>query len=289
MKNNEITFSEGEGQIPAASAIITDLPAPLFDLNGRRIPPKGLQAKVCDPSRTFYLEQPSLDYAARYCRFDQTGLVPFISAADFEGRAKQLLNKLRENELTANLRFSVHLPIIIPPIVTPPEQVGDYGEMLEEFLLAAEKSCRNEFPERGFNNMCKGNLAGQVTIVPGSRHEQLIAGLASGAVVGIYFPNSLQKFSVDAQREQMETLPEGFLLSGGIDTAMGWVMYPDILARDSNTLFGDCSALQGQSSDSSFRFRATNTDTYFDRRRADLDYAYVSSSGGLLFVGHACR
>lgn len=278
---------EGEGQIPTVSAVITELPAPLFDSSGRRIPPKGLQAAVCDPNRSFRLKQPTyLRLAVRYCRFEGTGMVPFLSVAEFEGRGKDLLKQLYENKLTANLLSGVHLPIIVPHIVTPPEQVGDYGEMLEEFVLAAEKSYRRQYSDRSFTNYRKGELAKQTAIVPGSRHEQLIARMASGTVVGIYFPNALLGFSVDAQREQMATLPEGFLLAGGIDTAMGWVMYPDILARDNNTPYYDCSALQWRSSDYSLCFRGDGDGANFSEG-GYLKDAFDRYSGGLLFIGPA--
>ena len=50
------------------------------------------------------------------------------------------------------------------------------------------------------------------------------------STVGIYFPNPLQGFSVDAGWEQMATLPEGFILSG-IDIIIAMIMYPDILTQ----------------------------------------------------------
>ncbi|MEK9180733.1 MAG: hypothetical protein AAB871_00690 [Patescibacteria group bacterium] len=270
----------GEEPAPLMSAVITELPAPLFDSHGRRIPPKGLLAKVCVPNRGFHIEQPTtIDYAARYRRFEDTGLTAFLSVEEFEGRAEQLLEQLREDKLLASVLNGVYLPIIVPKTV-----IGDYGKSLEEFVLAAKQSYRGQYPYWGFTNHRKGELAKQITIVPGCRHEQLVAAIAESTVVGIYFPNPLQGFSVDAQRGQMATLPESFQLSGGIDTSMAWVMYPDVLARDANIPYYDCSALQGLSFAYSLYFGADDALAYFDSR-GNLDDACDIYSGGLLFVG----
>jgi len=252
---------------------------PLFDKNGRRIPPRGLVANVCDPNREFALVQPEIDYSAWLERFDGTGLSTFISGADFEARAKELLQALGQNEQTKNLLKGVHLPVVIPHT-----QVADLGQTIEEFVAAAGKSYSRQFPDRSFKNYRQGELAGQVTIVDGSRYERLIDDIAESSVVSIYFPNPLQGFSVDAQREQMATLPESFILSGPLDTAMGWIMHTNVLARDYQTPVYDCSAVQWQSSEDSLCFKACDDGAYFGLR-ADLADAYDGYSGGLLFIG----
>src|SRR5690606_31531613 len=87
---------------------------PLFDKNGRRIPPAGLVAAVTDANRKYRLDQPTIDYGQRLARFDGTGLVSFISGAEFEVRSNALLTQLRESEQGAKLLNGVYLPVVIP-------------------------------------------------------------------------------------------------------------------------------------------------------------------------------
>ena len=251
----------------------------LFDRHGRRIPPRGLVAAVCDPNRYFRLDQPSLDYANRLARLEQAGLPAGISAAEFEARASALLSSIGENKWIKNLLNGVYLPVIIPQM-----NISDLGAVTEQLVSAAEKSYLSQFPNRSFTNHRKGELAGQATIVSGSRYEQLLACLDKGAVVGIYFPACLQGFSVDAQREQMLSLPENFILSGSVESAIAWGMYPDILGRDFHTPGYDCSAVQWRSSDYSLSFGAYDVNAGFGLR-ASLGYASDYFSGGLLLLG----
>ena len=132
------------------------------------------------------------------------------------------------------------------------------------------------------NNYRKGDLGGKVSVVDGSRHDQLISRMKEGLVIGLHFPNPLQGFSINASREQMSTLPEGFILSG-MDTPIAMVMYPDILARDWDTP-GLNLALQWQSAGYSLYFWACGGSLGFGRT-AGLAGASGSYSGGLLFLG----
>jgi len=275
-QENAEAILRGEKDVTLVDAIMS-----LFDKNGRRIPPRMLNSAVCDRDGNFYLRQPDeLDLKERLDRFDGAGLNPCITLQEFSDSTKGLLRKIRENERIANLLKGVYLPIIIPYTAT-----ADYGRMLDTlFIPAVANSYRRQFANRNFIHYRKGDLEGKVTIVPGSRHEQLVERIAKGSVVGIYFPNPLQGFSVDAQREQMSSTPEGLLLSGAIDTSMGWLMYPDILARDNNTPVYDCSANQWHSPTSSLHFEAYDGNANF-AGRADLSHASSSYSGGLLFVG----
>lgn len=254
-----------------------------FDKHGRRIPPSGLQSPVVDANRNFRLSQPKLDYGqliARATELLQQG--PIMSAADFETRALAIMGHVKTNPQLANLLKGVHLPIVLPQMAVP-----DYGKVLEEiFLTAVKKAYTAVFPDRLFNNYRKNDLAGKVTIVPDTRHEQLIAQMSQGAVVGIYFPTALQGYSITASREQMVFLSENIILSGGLDMAMSMVMYPEVLARDFHTPGLDMAALQWSSADCSLYFEASGSDLYFSHRSLGAD---GNSSGGLLLLGPACR
>lgn len=149
-------------------------------------------------------------------------------------------------------------------------------------LLAVNHSYKQEFPDRKFNNLRQGTLAGQVNMVDVSRHKQLIERAKKKPVVGLYFPNPLQGFSVDASREQMNDLPEGFYLSG-LDTVIAMIMYPDILARDVKIPGLYLTALQYKSPEYYLYFKANDDKLSFGA----TDYLSVaggSYSGGLSFL-----
>jgi len=257
----------------------------LFDKTGRRISPKGLQNAVCDPDKNFRLIQPEFktmyDYEQRLIRFRRMFSGP-LSEAYFEDRIKKLIIEIKSNRFLVNLLNGVYLPILMPKIET---KDFDYGTTLEQiFLPAVEKAYKKQFPNRSFYNYRKGQLANQVSIIQCSRHEILVEKMKQGIVYGIYFPNPLQGFSVLAACEQMSTLPESLILSGGFDSSVAQVMYPDILARDLKTLGYDLSALCWRSSGCSLFFRAC-VDRLGFCSGAFLGVAGGGSSSGLLFLG----
>lgn len=279
-EKNALALLHGEKILVAEekSVCIKEAILPLFDKHGRRIPPcGGLVANVCDPNRSFHLIQPEIDYRARLAQLEATGLAALISAAEFEARARELLQMLAESEPLKNLLKGVHLPVVIPQT-----EVADIGRTTEEFVTMAGKSYCRQFPKRSFTNYRAGGLEGEVSLMENSRYERLVEGIAKSSIVGICFPNPLQGFSVDAQREQMATLPESLLLSGPLDTAVAWIMYPDVLARDYNTPGYDCSAVQWQSAEGSLDFGAYDDCADFGYG-AGLSGARGTDSGGLLF------
>jgi len=254
----------------------------LFDKHSRRIP-KNLQANVRDADRKFQLDQPKLDeevdFANRIMRLHgYLGVDTGITAEQFKSETERLLAIIQDNPQIANIVNNVWLPVILPQLTT-----DDLGTVLEQYLEAVDKSYTKTFGDRKFYNYRKGTLANEVSVVDGSRHDKLISRMKQGPVIGIHFPNPLQGFSINASREQMSTLLEGFTLSG-MDTFVAMMMYPDILARDYNTPGLDMAALSWQSVGYSFFFK-----TYDDRLDFDytdnLTYTDDDYSGGLLFLG----
>ncbi|MBD3282397.1 MAG: hypothetical protein GF387_02195 [Candidatus Portnoybacteria bacterium] len=259
-----------------------DIVKTLFDKHGRRIP-KNLQAYVCDASRDFRLNQPKLDeevdFANRITRLHgclsiNTG----VTAEQLKAETERLLAMIRENSQIANIANGVCLPVVLPKLVT-----NDLGVELELYLAGVNNSYAKTFGDRKFYNHRKDTLANEVSVADGSRHEQLVSRMKEVPVIGLHFPNPLQGFSINADREQMSTLPEGFILSG-MDTLIAMAMYPDILARDWNTPGLDMAALQWQSAGCSLYFGARGGELGFARTDG-LAIALDSSSGGLLFLG----
>ena len=255
---------------------------PLFDKCGRRIP-EGLQANVCDANRDFRLDQPKLDeevdFANRITRLHGCLIIDTeVTAEQLKTEAERLLAIIRENFQTANIANGVCLPVVLPKLVT-----DDLGDELELYLAGVNSSYAKTFGDRTFHNHRKDTLANQVNVVDGSRHDQLISRMKESPVIGLHFPSPLQGFSINANREQMSTLPEGFILSG-MDTPIAMAMYPDILACDYNTPGLDLAALQWQSADYSLCFKAYDVLLDFSSTGA-LAYADGNYSGGLLFLG----
>ena len=254
----------------------------LFDKHGRRIP-EGLQANVCDANRNFRLDQPKLDeevnFANRILRLHGClSIDTEVTAEQIKAETERLLALIRENSQIANIANGVCLPVVMPKLVT-----DDLGAELELYLAGANNSYIKTFGDRTFYNYCGGTLANEVSVVPGSRHDQLISRMKEGPVIGLHFPNPLQGFSIHADSEQMSTLPEGFILSG-MDTPIAMVMYPDILARDWNTPGLDMAALQWRSAGCSLYFWAYDGELDFGSA-GDLADASAHYSGSLLFLG----
>lgn len=108
----------------------------LFDKNGRRIPPKGLQDNVCDSNTDFYLNQPQINYADRLVRFQEAFHPGPMSVPDFWRKTKELICEIKNNKLLTNLLNGPHLPIILPQIEA---KNFDYGTTLENMFLSAVK------------------------------------------------------------------------------------------------------------------------------------------------------
>lgn len=266
---------------------VADVIRKFFDKNGRSIP-ENLEASVCNPNSEYKLAQPEVlvngCMAASFERVEKflgdylgRGM---ISYPDYQTQVNALVEKLKADEATANLLKGVWLPIVIPQTT-----FEDYGECLETvFLPGVENSYKDQYPKRTFTNYRKGELVGNVSIVEGSRHDRLVSQIAEAPVVGIYFPNPMQGFSVNAQREFAQTLPESFLLSGGFDTATAMIMYPSVLAESNKTPGYDCAAMQYKAAGQSLGFGASGAWLGFGGEDG-LGGACGGFSGGLLFVG----
>jgi len=264
------------------TVIVQDAIKVLFDKNGRRIP-DGLSANVCDADRNFWLNQPKLetedDYANRITRLHTSlGINTGITVIQLREETERLLGLIRDNSQIANIVKGVWLPVVLPQLTS-----DDLGTALEQYLEGVSRSYVETFNDRTFYNYREGTLAGEVGIVDGSRHDQLIERMKQGPVIGLHFPNPLRGFSIYAQREQMSTLPEEFILSG-LDTVIAMMMYLDVLARDWHTPGSDLAAVSWQAADDSLCFGAGDDLLSFGGR-VYLAFARGCSSGGLLFLG----
>jgi hypothetical protein len=279
----ELRFSITEKAVRIVAAV-----QKLFDKNGRRIKPKGLSSEICDPDKDLYINQPTIDYQERFCfGFSDTGLDPGMSLEDFSDRSGKLLNRLQCSEELKSLLNGPYFPIIIPKF-----DFSNLGGIMKEFVEAIRKSYEKNIllklrERRPFKNHCEGELQGMLTVAYGSRYERLLKWIKKESVVGIYFPNVFQGYSVNAQREQMITLPKGLVLSGPLDVGMAFAMYPDVLGRDWDTPRHTCAAVEwhGGIFDSGYlSFCGGGSDACLSKSGTS-SCSDSRNSGGLLFVG----
>ena len=203
---------------------------------------------------------------------------PLGSATDFKKRTEMLLSMIRGDERVANILNGVHIPIFLPKC-----EIGDYGLFIDELVLpAVKKSYETTFTNRSFVNKFSNKMYGQLSIARESRQEQLIGKMATEKVYGILFPVALQGFSISAAREQMTLLPEGFVLSGVLDSCIAMIEYPDVLARDNNVPTLVCAGTTWQGN-LSLCFHPSDKALNFCV--ADEAFAIGSFSPGLLYIG----
>ncbi len=263
----------------------------LFDKTGRGIPQEGMSGKVVNEDKTFGLQQPPADYVKRLLRLQEFFPLGtrFVTAEEFTTRSEAIIAKLGADDLMRSILKRAHLPIALPHL--PGLEKQDYGKTLEEVFLFAVKGsyeqyfANSEEPEKSCtfnNNNNAGELESKVTVVDGSRHDQLIAAMGSGPVVALYFPNPLQGFSITAAREFIALLSPEFLLTGGLDIATAMTAYPDVLARDFQTPGLDMAALQWRSPGYSLVFKARAGSLVFGGR---VLVAHGDCSAGLLVLG----
>ncbi len=267
---------------------VTHRPESLFDDKGFRIPPQGIKGEIGDIDIEYDVFEPMLRYVDRCERLQNAGFCnALFQHEDFEVQTRRLIVKVKSESCVRKILKGVCLPLFIPRMV-----VEEYGVTLNRLVRVVKVAYDGEYPHRVVTKayVIMGDLEGQLSVVPESRHDQLLERVSQGYVSALYFPQPLQGYSVHAQREQMSSLPEGFLLAGGIDMAIAWIMYPDVVARDERTPRYDSAALsvrplsgRGDEQDSLY-FWTCGFKAHVSRGRV-ISSAYPGYSGGLLYIG----
>lgn len=261
---------------------LRDPSSKLADQTGRCIPLMNMRDDVFESNTDFHIVQTEINYTAILARLQQFFApgMRLVSAEEFENCSTNLIGQIQQNKQVRNLLKGAHLPICIPKL-----EIDDYGQVIETiFLNAVKRSYEAWFPGRTFFNYRAGTLTGQVGIAVESRHQLLVSTMSEKPVVGIYFPNPLQGFSVLGDRQMIDAFPDGFLLGGVIDIATAIIAKPDMLARDYNTPGLDCAANTWRSPGFSLHFRTYDYEIElgFDRKNLHPHNHY---SGSILFVG----
>ena len=219
--------------VPARLILNADNELDYFNAFGRRIPTAKSRVFGSDFNSYYRLNQPVCDYAAILKRGLDCDLAPqTLGPESFTDAANSLAELIRANPNYANLFKGVHVPFVIGGR----GPLGDLGRNLEEELLpCVGKAFGAEFPESHFKAVLQGNskLAASVTLDPRSNYGEFLRVAENQCVVGWYFPQALQEFDIESQRQQMEDLPSlpgtGVCLSGGIDICASLVGSPSLL------------------------------------------------------------
>ena len=251
-----------------------------FDKNGRRITNglKGTGCAFCDPNKDIYHVQPPFEHTQRLLYFHHALGLTHMTVEHFMEETERLLGLIRDDYEISNIIKGVHLPVVFPKM-----EINDIGQVIEQWLVGVKKNYQMIFKDREFFNILEGHLNNSIFLLPETRHGLLIERMKEGPIVGIYFPNAMQGFSIDAARRQMYDLPKSLILSG-LDTIIGMIMYPDILARDNNVPRLDLSAFSHQGKPEVPFFVPEKVCLDFGSH-GNLNGTSGHTSSGLLFLG----
>lgn len=207
-----------------------------FDNYGRRIPRDGMRVFGETPSQYYKLEQFELDLESIFNRSREQNLFTNeIDIAAFDKKISNIILKISNDINYANLLNGVYVPFIYKR-----EAKGaDLGaELVDIILPKLQKSFINKFPESHFKAILQSQkkLEGNIKIDKNSRYQNFVSLSEVKPVIGLYFPQALQEFDVESQRNQMTFLPEltdlNICLSGGMDVCAALIGTPNLLISE---------------------------------------------------------
>ena len=236
--------------------------ADLFDEFGRCIPKTTFPVHATS-RRYFKCDEPQTSMKEAYARIKRyLGPGIEVSEHDFCDAINRITQQMRNNPSTRKILSGVGVPFIIPRML-----VTEIGTLLEEkFIPAIANAYESKFPAYRFTNHAVIGLAGKLSVLEGSRHERLIEAMSRKDVVGIYFP-SLTEYSIPACIEQLQSLPDNLMLSGGFDTCAALTGTPEVLMRKEGyppMLW--LGALAGEKPGIGYNFEAYGYNLTFNRR-----------------------
>jgi len=261
-----MNFTKKEGYVMLQHNIVLENQHSLFDSHGRRIPPNTNASVHVKTRRRFTISQPEINYQKIYQRINtHLGCNSCISSADFEQRAKQILDNVKGYEASKNIVNSVYVPFFLPQ--ESPQLLSNIGQALEtKYIDAVKRSFEESLHDYKFTNHHKPLLSSTLNVDTNSRHGRLIDAMKKEPVVGLYFV-SLSEYSIPAAIEQVGSLPEQFLLAGGFDTCAALIGSPELLLKNNGyppLLW--LAALTGQVPTEGYHFEAYGYNLTFNRR-----------------------
>lgn len=205
-----------------------------FSEIGRRIPHKDLRVFGETPQTYYQLDGHINSYSDILSNSIQFGGVdPSVNVKDFQDACENLRKKFEANPAYRNLFNGVAIPFICKSN----KSLDDLGRDLQDVELPNFQRVFNaKFPDQHFKAILQSNsqLAGSITLDPRSRYQSFADACKAGTVIGWYFPQALQEFDVESQRQQMTDLPDtgNVCLSGGIDIIAALIGNPQLLISE---------------------------------------------------------
>jgi hypothetical protein len=205
-----------------------------FSKIGRRIPSDDLRIFGEVPQTYYCLDENLLNYAEVLSNSITFGGVdPKINLETFQSACDGLRNKIEINSDYQNLLSGVAIPFICKAN----KSLDDLGRDLQDVELPnLQRAFNSKFPDNHFKAVLQSDsqLAGNITLDPRSRYQAFADACKSNTVIGWYFPQALQEFDIESQRQQMVKLPdvENMCLSGGIDIIAALIGSPWLLISE---------------------------------------------------------
>jgi hypothetical protein len=208
----------------------------LFNEIGRRIPRKGLRVFDETPKTYYRLDGSINNYSDILKNSIQFGGVDSsIDVNIFKAACENLRKKFENNITFKNLFNGVAIPFICKSV----KSLDDLGRDLHNVQLPnLQRAFNNNFPNNHFKAILQSNtqLENNVSIDPRSRYQTFVNLCKTKTIIGWYFPQALQEFDIESQREQMLDLPDigNVCLSGGIDIIGALIGNPQLLISEKN-------------------------------------------------------
>lgn len=205
-----------------------------FNENGRRIPSSGHRVFSQMPKNYYQITQPKINYKSILKNSIQFGGVsPEFELSEFEFKCNELQKVIKGHPDYLNLFNGTHIPFVCRKIVSS----DDLGAQLEAVELPNfQKIFNSRFPDKHFKAVLQSDskLLGKIKLDPRSRYDEFLSKAKKDTVVGWYFPQALQEFDIESQRQQMIDLPstKNVCLSGGIDIISALIGTPDLLISE---------------------------------------------------------
>ena len=207
-----------------------------FSSTGRRTPSEGLRIFGETPQTYYRIDEYAVNYSdvlSNSIRFG--GVDSSTDAKIFQGACERLREKFLTNTDYRNLFNGMAIPFICKSN----KSLDDLGRDLQDVELPNFQRAFNEkFPDHHFKAILQSDsqLVGSISLDPRSRYQDFADACKSGTVIGWYFPQALQEFDIESQRQQMVELTNvgNICLSGGIDIMAALIGNPQLLISENS-------------------------------------------------------
>ena len=204
----------------------------IFDENGRRIPYKGMRVFNKNSLQYYKIKKPENNFSEILSNSKKYGGVNVKITEDyFKSKCLDLLKNIGSDNLLKGILNGVAIPFIC----CKSNNEKDMGlEFEKEVLPSVSLAFTENNPNLHFKAILQGEkkLANEIVISKRSRYQEFLNMYNSGkTIVGWYFPQALQEYDIESQREQMKTLPKQYnlVLSGMIDVSAALIGSPKLL------------------------------------------------------------